>query len=167
MKRAAYGDTLKLRYALRLRNGVEIVSNLDDADPDTLTLGDGTLAQSVEQWLIGLAVGERQVFLLDAPQAFGVAQPALIQTLPKADVKNHVPLAPGSLVEFAMPDGQTMAGQILDVQDDTVKVDFNHPLADLPIEFEVEIDAIVRTGADPDASALAGEGANVKPEPIQ
>ncbi len=44
-RRAAYGDTLSLRYALRLRDGTEIVSNLDDADADTLTLGDGTLAE--------------------------------------------------------------------------------------------------------------------------
>ena len=138
-RRAAYGDTLSLRYALRLRDGTEIVSNLDDADADTLTLGDGTLAQSIEQWLIGLAVGERHVFLLEARQAFGVRQPELIQLMPRQDVLNTVQLAPGTLVEFAMPSGQMMAGQILEVLDDTVKVDFNHPLADLPIEFEVEI----------------------------
>jgi FKBP-type peptidyl-prolyl cis-trans isomerase SlpA len=43
------------------------------------------------------------------------------------------------LVEFAMPNGQTLAGHILEISDEAVKVDFNHPLADLSIEFEVEI----------------------------
>ena len=43
------------------------------------------------------------------------------------------------LVEFAMPNGQTLAGRIMEIDDDAVKVDFNHPLADLSIEFEVEI----------------------------
>ncbi len=136
---AAYGDSLSLRYALRLRNGTEILSNFNDPAPDTLTLGDGTLAQNLEQWLIGVAVGERHVFMLDAWQAFGVSQPELVHHLPKSDLSAEVRIETGTLVEFAMPNGQTMAGQILEILDDSVKVDFNHPLADLPIEFEVEI----------------------------
>lgn len=136
---AAYGDTVSLRYALRLRNGTEILSNFDDSEPDTLTLGDGTLAPNLEEWLIGVAIGERHVFLLDPEQAFGVSQPELIHILRLAEVMTDKPLQAASLVEFAMPDGQTLAGQILEIREDEVKVDFNHPLADLPLEFEVEI----------------------------
>lgn len=136
---AGYGDTLGLRYALRLGDGTEILSNLDDPAPDTLTLGDGTLAPNLEQWLIGLAVGERHVFLLDPEQAFGVSQPDLIHTLPRAEVETGEPLKITGLVEFTTIDGQTLTGQILDIGKETVRVDFNHPLADLPIEFEAEI----------------------------
>ena len=136
---AAYGDTVSLRYALRLRNGTEILSNFDDPQPDTLTLGDGTLAPNLEEWLIGVAIGERHVFLLDPEQAFGVSQPELIHILRLAEVMTDKPLQVASLVEFAMPDGQTLAGQILEIREDEVRVDFNHPLADLPLEFEVEI----------------------------
>ena len=77
--------------------------------------------------------------MLDAWQAFGVSQPELVHHLPKSDLSAEVRIETGTLVEFAMPNGQTMAGQILEILDDSVKVDFNHPLADLPIEFEVEI----------------------------
>ena len=136
---AAYGDTVSLRYALRLRNGTEILSNFDDPQPDTLTLGDGTLAPNLEEWLIGVAIGERHVFLLDPEQAFGVSQPELIHILRLTEVMTDKPLQVASLVEFAMPDGQTLAGQIMEIREDEVKVDFNHPLADLPLEFEVEI----------------------------
>ena len=136
---AAYGDTVSLRYALRLRNGTEILSNFDDPQPDTLTLGDGTLAPNLEEWLIGVAIGERHVFLLDPEQAFGVSQPELIHILRLAEVMTDKPLQVASMVEFAMPDGQTLAGQILEIREDEVRVDFNHPLADLPLEFEVEI----------------------------
>jgi FKBP-type peptidyl-prolyl cis-trans isomerase SlpA len=136
---AAGGDTLSLRYALRLRDGTEILSNFDDAAPDLLTLGDGTLATTLERWLIGLAVGERHVFLLDAKQAFGLSQPDLIHTLRPAEVATDKPLQVGSVVEFTLADGQTLAGQILEIGQETIQVDFNHPLADLPIEFEVEI----------------------------
>lgn len=133
------GDTLELRYALRPRGGEDILSNFDDAEPDTITLGDGTLAPMLEQWLIDLVPGERHVFLLDPWQAFGASQPDLIQTMPKSDLPAEPHFEVDQLVEFAMPSGQTVAGRILEIGDESVKVDFNHPLADLAIEFEVEI----------------------------
>jgi len=133
------GDTFLLRYALRPRGGDDVISNFDDAQPDTVTLGDGTLAPTLEQWLIDLVPGERHVFLLEPWQAFGESRPELVQSLPKADVPADITLEVDQLVEFAMPNGETLAGHILEVGDDAVKVDFNHPLADLSIEFEVEI----------------------------
>lgn len=135
----APGDTLELRYALRPRGGDDLLSNLDDATPETVTLGTGTLAPALEQWLIDLRPGERHVFLLDPWQAFGESQPELIQTLPRSDLPDDFAFEVDQLVEFAMPNGQTLAGHILEIHDDHVRVDFNHPLADLAIEFEVEI----------------------------
>lgn len=135
----AAGDTVQLRYALRPRGGEDLVSNFDDPQPETLTLGDGTLSPALEAWLIDLAPGERHVFLLDPWQAFGQSDPALIQTLARADLPAHMEFARDHLVEFAMPSGQTLAGRILEIGDDAIKVDFNHPLADLSIEFEVEV----------------------------
>ena len=42
-------------------------------------------------------------------------------------------------IEMAGSRGETLAGHILEIVDASIKVDFNHPLADLAIEFEVEI----------------------------
>ena len=135
----AAGDTLLLRYALRPRGGDDLISNFDDPEPDTVTLGGGTLAPMLEQWLIDLVPGERHVFLLEPWQAFGESQPELIQTMRKADLPADMEFAFDQLVEFIMPNSQTLAGRILEIGDEAVKVDFNHPLADLSIEFEVEI----------------------------
>ena len=141
------GDTFTLRYALRPRGGDDVISNFDDAAPETVTLGDGTLAPTLEQWLLDLVPGERHVFLLEPWQAFGDSRPDLIQTLPKSDVPADITLEVYQLVEFAMPNGETLAGHILEISDDAVKVDFNHPLADLSIEFEVEIVDILAPAA--------------------
>jgi FKBP-type peptidyl-prolyl cis-trans isomerase SlpA len=146
-KHVHYGDTLSLRYAIRLRNGTEIISNFDEAKPDILTLGDGTLAQTLEQWLIGLKPGERHVFLLDPWQAFGTRNEELVQTLAASDIPQGIELEPGTLVEFSLPNGQTMPGRVLEIGASGVKVDFNHPLADCPIEFEVEVAEILKKPA--------------------
>ena len=157
---AANGDTVNLRYALRLQDSTEILSNFDDPTPHTLTLGDGTLAQNLEQWLIGIAAGERHVFLLEATQAFGASQPELVHTLCTNEVMTGKPLQIGSLVEFTQADGETLAGQILAIEDDTVKVDFNHPLADFPIEFEVEVINILESAIITSILPACGGGVN-------
>jgi FKBP-type peptidyl-prolyl cis-trans isomerase SlpA len=142
----AAGDTIQLRYALRPRGGDDLISNFDDAEPETVTLGDGTLAPMLEQWLIDLPPGERHVFLLEPWQAFGVSQAELVQTMPKGDLPADLEFAVDQLVEFTLPNGETLAGHILEIGDDAVKVDFNHPLADLSIEFEVEVEEILPSG---------------------
>lgn len=139
-----YGDTVSLRYAIRLRDGTEFISNFDEPAPDIITIGDGTLAHALEQWLIGIKPGERHVFLLDPWQAFGASNEALIQTLSPQDIPANMVLEATTLVEFTLPNSQTLAGTILETSPDGVKVDFNHPLADCPIEFEVEVVSIQR-----------------------
>jgi len=139
---AAWGDTLTLRYAIRLRNGTEIISNFDEPEPDTLTMGDGTLIQSLEQWLIGIKAGERHVFLLEPWQAFGSRNDELVQTIAREDIPADMDIEVDQLVEFSLPNGQTLPGRILEVVPEGIKVDFNHPLTDCPIEFEVEIESI-------------------------
>lgn len=136
---ADLGDTIDLRYALRLSDGTEILSNFDDAQADRITLGDGTLAPNLELWLIGLAQGERHVFLLEPEQAFGLSAADKIHRLPRARIASNMPLHVNTLVEFTLDDGQTLSGKILDIHDEHVEVDFNHPLADLALQFEVEI----------------------------
>ena len=138
----AWGDTLDLRYAIRLRDGTEIISNFDEPEPDRLTLGDGTLIQTLEQWLIGLKPGERHVFLLDPWQAFGGRNEELVQTVAAQDIPPGMDLSPDHLVEFSLPNGQTLPGRILESGATGIRVDFNHPLTDCPIEFEVEVESI-------------------------
>ena len=135
----AFGDTISLRYAIRLRNGDEIVSNFEDAEADIITVGDGTITPVLEKWLIDLKPGERHVFLLDPWQAFGMSSEEMVQTLNPQDIPADMKLEPGKLVEFELPSGQTLAGTILEIGPNGARVDFNHPLADCPIEFEVEV----------------------------
>jgi FKBP-type peptidyl-prolyl cis-trans isomerase 2 len=138
----SWGDTLRLRYAIRLRNGSEIVSNFGEPEPDTLTLGDGTLIQTLEQLLVGLKPNQRQVFMLNPSEAFGNRIEELIQTLPRKDVPPDTELKLDQLIEFSLPNGQTMPGRILEITAEGIRVDFNHLLSDCPIEFEVEIESI-------------------------
>ncbi len=134
------GDTLTLHFRLAALNGGEL-DNTFGAEPVVVCLGSGELDANLEKCLIGLEPGIRYEFTLEPQQAFGHDDPTLIRQIAKAAFVGGVP-APGSLVEFIQPDGGALAGVIREIGSDQVAVDFNHPLSDCVVRFEVEILAI-------------------------
>jgi FKBP-type peptidyl-prolyl cis-trans isomerase 2 len=134
------GDTLTLHFRLAALNGSEL-DNTFGGEPVTLRLGCGELDENLEKCLIGLETGVRHEFTLEQEQAFGLGDPALIQPIPHAAFPAEIPPA-GSLIEFIQPDGGMLAGIIREIAADHVTVDFNHPLSDCAVRFEVEVLAI-------------------------
>lgn len=136
------GDTLTLHFRLATLNGKELDGTFG-GEPISLRLGCGELDGNLEKLLIGLPVGVRHEFTLEPEQAFGYADPALTRELPRQAFSADLPPV-GSLVEFTQPDGSALAGLLTAIEGDTVTVDFNHPLSDCAVRFEVEVLAIAR-----------------------
>lgn len=120
----------------------EVVSTLE-AKPATLQLGAGQLAAPLEARLIGLSEGERATFELAASDAYGERNAALVQALPRAtfdaNADSGTDYVPGDVVQFRAPDGGRFAGVLKEHDARQVVVDFNHPLAGLPLRFSVQI----------------------------
>ena len=136
------GATLLLHYKLSSPNGMEIESTFED-EPIEITLGQGALAWNLENCLLGLPPHERHVFMLEPAQAFGCFDERLIQRLPRADFPADTVLAPQMVMEFQLPNGTSIPGTIQEIGAEEVVVDFNHPLSDCPVHFEVEVLKIV------------------------
>ena len=139
------GDTIVLHYKLSSSDGTEIESTFDDA-PIELTLGQGDLAWNLENCLLGLPLNERHVFMLEPAQAFGCWNESLVQRLALSEFPPDMALAPQTMVEFQLPNGTTLPGVIREIDQSVAVVDFNHPLSDCPVNFEVEVLAITRKG---------------------
>ncbi|MCU0840650.1 MAG: FKBP-type peptidyl-prolyl cis-trans isomerase [Thiobacillaceae bacterium] len=134
---ARLGDRVTLHYRLACA-GREII-NTFPGDPETFTLGAGEIDPRLEALITGLMPGTRQLHLLQAWQAFGERDEALVQDLDRAEFKAGLDLKPGLMANFDLPNGQTLAGTIVTLDATKVRIDFNHPLAGLPVEFEVEL----------------------------
>ncbi len=134
------GDRVTLLYRLTC-GGEEVVSTFGHA-PETFTLGSGEIDSRLEVLLLGLKTGEHTTIALGPGQAFGERDEALVQRLGREEFDPSLKLLVGHTVDFSLPSGQTLHGTILAVDDSEVEVDFNHPLAGLPVTFEVHILAI-------------------------
>ena len=129
------GSRVTMHFSLKLTDGMLVESSFDD-QPLSFVVGDGTLDRGLELALIGLREGDHQVLTLMPGQAFGVRDEKAIQLVEKSRFPADMRLEPGQIVGFSGPDGEELAGAVLEVHDQQVKVDFNHPLAGREIIFE-------------------------------
>jgi FKBP-type peptidyl-prolyl cis-trans isomerase SlpA len=134
------GDRVRCHY--RLTCAGEEVASTFCGEAEGFTLGHGEIDPRLESLLLDLKVGDIRQFDLEPWQAFGARDAALVQSLPRDEFPAESRLEPGLSVEFDLPNGEQLIGHIESVSDDSVTVDFNHPLAGLPVRFECEIVAI-------------------------
>ena len=138
LDRIAPGSRITLHLSLSLADGTEVLSTFDD-DPETLTLGDGTLVQGLELALYGLRAGDEQTLTLSPEQAFGLRDPANVHPMARADFPPEVTPEPGAVIGFTTPSGEEVGGTVLELDDQQAVVDFNHPLAGHEVIFRVHI----------------------------
>ena len=135
--------TLHYRLAALVDGAEREVMSTLCAHPATLQLGGGHLAAGLEAKLLGLVEGDEASFELAPAEAFGERNPQLIQALSRAafdaNADSGSDYAPGDVVEFNRPDGGRLAGVLKDQDERRVVVDFNHPLAGLPVRFSVRV----------------------------
>ena len=135
------GSFLTLHYRLAGPAG-DVINTFEDK-PATLSVGTGELSPALEQRLIGLAEGARATFELAAGEAFGERNPEMVQWVARRLLNElgdpHEQYTQGDVVQFPTPDGTGQyAGVVLEVREDgAVRFDFNHPLAGVPVTFEV------------------------------
>lgn len=134
------GDRVTLHYRLACED--EEIVNTFAAAPETFQIGGGDIDPRLEALLSGLQSGDHRTFELPPGAAFGDNNPDMVHELPREEFAPEMALTPGNDVEFTLPNGQILHGIIRSADDERVRVDFNHPLAGLPVVFEVKILAI-------------------------
>ena len=155
------GDFVRLAYTLRTTDG-EVVDTTDaevaeDADIDTdeydfepqvIVIGAGHVFESVDEALIGRAVGDTGTVDIAAAEAFGEYDDSEVRTVSanKIDEENRYP---GAQVQI-----EGDQGRIITVVSGRARVDFNHPLAGEDLEYEYEVLDLVDDREEQAASML-------------
>ena len=130
------GMSVTLHFSLVLEDGHIIDSNFE-SEPATFSVGDGNLLPGFESILIGLVNGDEREFTIPPEQAFGQHNPQNVQAVERGNFDQEE-LELGAMFSFQNGDGE-LPGVIVDVDDNEVMIDFNHPLAGKNIIFQVKI----------------------------
>ena len=137
------GDTVRIHYTGTLLDGT-VFDSSDGRDPLEFVVGSGQIIPGLDVALPGMTEGEKKKVNIACADAYGPLNPALRQGVPRDAIPEDIPLEVGLQLQMQTPQGQPMPVMVVEVGEEEVMLDANHPLAgkDLIFDFEVvSIDA--------------------------
>lgn len=138
METVERGKVVQVHYTGTLENG-EIFDSSKDREPLEVTVGEGHLIHGFEEALIGMSLNEKKVFTLAPEEAYGKRDEEATRTFGRDEIPPDLSVEKGQLLSLTTPDGDQIPAKVVQVNDDGLTVDFNHPLAGESLTFEIEV----------------------------
>lgn len=131
----AAGDTVSVEYQGKLPDGTVFDSSEKQGKPLEFVAGSGQMIQGFDAAVIGMQEGQEKTVTIQPEKAYGQYDNTKVVELPKS--------------QFAEPDKMVVGlpvhsetgvnGVIKEIKDDSIVVDFNHPLAGKTIIFWIKV----------------------------
>ena len=142
MTQAKSGDTVRIHYTGTLDDGTQFDSSAG-REPLEFALGAGQVIPGFDNAVDGMAVGENKTVTIPADEAYGQRHEQLVQQVSRSVLPDDIEPAVGMQLQSQSPEGQTMMLVVTDVEDESITVDANHPLAGQALTFAIELVEIV------------------------
>ncbi len=146
MDQAKRGDTVHVHYRGTLDDGTEFDSSAG-AEPISFTLGAGEVIPGFEEAVEGMSAGDKKTQHITAENAYGERRDELVFTVSKDQMpEGGEDIEVGDMLRVGFPDGSSAAVQVAGVDNNSVTLDANHPLAGKNLTFELELVKIDQNG---------------------
>ncbi len=145
MAQAKIGDTVKVHYTGKLKDGVPFDSSIG-GDPLEIKLGSGRFIQGFEEAIVGMSPGETKTVKIPPEKAYGLYREDRVIKMDKKDLPEDIVPKEGMTLEICTHNDSVIPVQITDVTDTTVTLDANHPLVEQTLTFEIKLEEIVKEG---------------------
>lgn len=137
MKKVSSNNTVMVHYTGRLEDGTVFDSSMvEGREPLKATLGQGQLIKGFENGLIEMTVGEKKTIEIEHFDAYGDVNEMLVTDVPKNQVPENIEV--GQMLQGFGPQGPINV-TVIEINEDSVKVDANHPLAGKKLIFDLEV----------------------------
>ena len=132
------GHNVKVHYVGTFADGTEFDNSRTRGKTLDFKVGSPGLISGFNNAVVGMTTGETKTINLVADDAYGQVIPDAFQNIPKTQFDDDFVFEVGGAVMGQGPQGPFRA-TIHEVQDESVVLDFNHPLAGKDLTFEVEV----------------------------
>jgi FKBP-type peptidyl-prolyl cis-trans isomerase SlyD len=154
-----------LTYDLNVGEGDEreLMEQATPERPLEFIFGTNSMLKAFEDNIYGLSEGDSFKFSLTPDEAYGDYDETRIIDLPKSifevDGKiDHQMLFEGNTLPMMDSDGNRLTGSVVSITEDTVTMDFNHPLAGETMHFEGVIQEVRDASPEEIAALFSGGG---------
>jgi peptidylprolyl isomerase len=140
VKTASPGDTVRVHYVGKTSEGA-VFDSSEGSDPFEFTLGTKAVIPGFEDAILGMKVGDTKTISIPPDQAYGPHLDDAIVEMERARLPADPEPQPGMTYKGQTPNGP-ITFVLVSVDDTTVTLDGNHPLAGKELHFDLTLVAI-------------------------
>jgi FKBP-type peptidyl-prolyl cis-trans isomerase 2 len=144
MKQAQKNDRVTISYTGKLENGT-IFQTTTESEPLVITIGNLDVPPTLEQAIIGMSVGDKKLVKIEPDEGYGVRRKDLLQTINRNILSDQIHPQVGLILSLKVnKDGQDhhVPATVVEINDDTIVVDYNHPLAGHNLFYDITVISI-------------------------
>ena len=128
---------VSMEYTLQVEN--EEIDSSKGQDPLQFLVGHGNIISGLEREMMGMKVGESKDVVIQPADAYGEFDDEAYMDVPRGDFPKDLPIEEGTELTVRDESGQSRYARIDAIDGDTVRLNFNHPLAGDELHFNVKV----------------------------
>ncbi len=138
------GSKVKVEYEGRFEDGqvFDSSSHGDHSHPLEFVAGEGHVIPGFDNAVMGMEKDEEKEFEVSPEEGYGEVNKNLMQKIPKESLPKDREPKKGMVLVIGSPDGRQFPAKIADVDENTITLDLNHPLAGKKLIFKIKIVSI-------------------------
>ncbi|MFT5581702.1 MAG: FKBP-type peptidyl-prolyl cis-trans isomerase 2 [Psychromonas sp.] len=141
MSQVKGNNTVKVHYTGKLSDG-QVFDSSEGKDPLEITLGKGQIIPGFEKGLIDMKLNEKKTITIVKEEAYGDVVDNLIQEVKRSELPQDLTPEVGMGLVSKSPDGQETNLHVVELKEDSIVIDGNHPLAGKDLIFDLEVVSI-------------------------
>ncbi|AOS84492.1 peptidylprolyl isomerase [Chlorobaculum limnaeum] len=138
MAQTKKGDKVLVHYTGTYDDGTVFDSSVERG-PLEVTIGAGMVIPGFDRALVDMEPGQKKTVNIPVDEAYGQRAEELIAEIKRDQIPADIPLEIGQQLQLSLADGGEAIVMIVDLNDTTVTLDANHPMAGLDLNFELEL----------------------------
>jgi FKBP-type peptidyl-prolyl cis-trans isomerase SlyD len=131
------GQVVSMEYTLKVDGNVADTS--EGREPLAYLQGSGNIIPGLECEMVGMAVGDSKDVVVPAADAYGENDDKAFMDVPRGEFPKDIPAKIGTEIQVQNQAGQPMYARIDQVDEQSIRLNFNHPLAGKELHFAVKV----------------------------
>lgn len=138
MSEVKKGSTVRVHYTGTLNDGTVFDTSRND-EPFEFRIGEGIVIPGFEKALIGMKKGETKKVTIPPEEAYGQYDLELRVVVQRGKLPPDIEYQEGIVLQIDTTEGYTAHATVVEIKEDAITLDGNHPLAGETLNFDIEL----------------------------
>ncbi|MEA2100975.1 MAG: peptidylprolyl isomerase [Thermodesulfobacteriota bacterium] len=132
------GSKVKVHYTGKLTDGT-VFDKSEEEKPLEFTVGNGQVIPGFDKAVTGMELDEEKDITIAAQDSYGEREDSLVGDIPKTSLPEGFEPEKDMMINMQDKSGKTMPGIITALNEDSITIDLNHPLAGKDLSFNIKV----------------------------